>query len=130
MILPVSMKAGLRPHPSNWTNEPEKAETHCLYCRMPVPNHSAECTIPRRTVVLEMKIKFVATVPANWDKEMIEFHRNDSSYCSSNDIRQIYEESEKDPDICATCQRTSVTFVREASEQDHEDLHYSKELDD
>ena len=48
MNLPISPTAGLRPHPSNWTKEPEKANTHCLYCRQPVPNHAPDCIVPGR----------------------------------------------------------------------------------
>lgn len=124
MIIPVSPKAGIRNHPNNWTKEPEKAQTHCLYCRQPVPDHSPECTVPQRTVVLEMRIKFVASIPANWDQSMIEFHRNDSSYCSSNDIEQIYKESIQTPGICTTCRRSEVLFLREATEEDHENFYY------
>ena len=130
MLMPVGPKAGLRSHPSNWTKEPEKAETHCFYCRQAVPNHSAECTVPQRTVVVEMTIQYVISVPANWDKDTIEFHRNDSSFCSSNDIKQIHEESTRFPNMCTTCRRVDVTYLREATEKDHEDLYFQPKNED
>lgn len=130
MIIPVSPTAGLRNHPSNWVKEPEKANTHCLYCHQPVPNHGAECHVPLRTVVLEMTIRYVASVPVVWDTHMIEFHRNESSWCSSNDIKQIFEESTKDAGICTTCHRTEIKFLREATEKDLENLNYIPQRED
>lgn len=124
MILPIKPTAGLRPDPSNWAKEPEKATTTCFYCHHLVPDHAEDCVCRERTVVLEFRIKFVACVPASWDQAMIEFHRNESSYCSSNDIRQLYEESEQDPGRCTTCQRSEVLFIREATIKDHQNMHW------
>ena len=93
----------------------------CLYCGAIKGTHTAECHVPQRTVVLEITIRYVASVPRVWDQSAIEFHRNDSSFCLSNDLMQICRE-----DDC-TCGRSKVAFIREATEQDHEDLFWKQE---
>lgn len=130
MKLPLTPKAGIRPHPSNWTKEPEKAETHCLYCRQAIPDHKPNCVCLKRTVVVEMKIRYVVEVPQCWDEDFINFHRGESSYCLGNDIQQLTEEEKRIPNICTICHRAEVHYLREATEQDHKDLHFKASTDD
>jgi hypothetical protein len=130
MKLPVSPTAGLRPHPSNWQNEPEKANTHCLYCKQPVPNHTEECVVPQRTVVVEFKTWMVVTMPQCFDEDLINFQLNESSACSSRYVNQLYEEANQEEGICHTCFRTEMKFLREATEEDHKKLSFIPKNED
>lgn len=69
MIIPVRKEDGVRNHPSNWKDAPEKAETHCLYCKQPVPNHAPACHVPQRTVVVIFETKMVIAMPVTWDDQ-------------------------------------------------------------
>lgn len=124
--IPVSKKDGLRPHPSNWTEAPEKANTHCLYCKQPVPNHSQECVVPHRTVVVELTTRMVISMPRCFTRTDINFSMNGSSACMGRYIDQLYAETNSEEGICKICHRTKMKYLREASQQDHEDLHYGE----
>ena len=130
MNLPISSTAGLRPHPSNWTKEPEKANTHCLYCRQPVPNHAPDCIVPDRTVVVELKIRMVVRMPRSFDVDSINFAMNGSSACSQRYIDQLYREGNQKENICTVCHRMDMEYLREATQKDHENLHYIDEIGD
>lgn len=130
MIIPISKTAGLRPHPSNWVKEPEKANTHCLYCKQPVPNHAKDCHVPQRTIVVEFKTKMVITMPAVWDIEMIDFSMNGSSACMSRYVDQLYKETNRDEHICNICSRSEMKYLREATEEDHENLAFIPKNED
>lgn len=90
---------------------------HCTYCREPIgSDHKPDCVIRQRTVVLRMTIEYVASVPADWTPEQIEFHRNDSSWCCGNAVKDIV--ALHDGGDCM-CDRTSFEYVREATGEDH-----------
>ena len=130
MKLPVSATAGLRPHPSNWTKEPEKANTHCLYCKQPVPNHAEDCIVPDRTVVVELKIRMVVRMPQSFDVDSINFAMNGSSACSQRYIDQLYKEGHQEENLCSVCHRMEMEYMREATQEDHEQYHYIDEVSD
>jgi hypothetical protein len=119
MKLTPSLKAGIRPSPENWKHAPEHAETHCFYCKRPVPDHKDDCVCSRRTIVVELKSKMVVTVPQYWTRENIDFFFDGSSHCLANEIQQLAEEAKQEENICHVCSRTTVTFVREATAADH-----------
>jgi hypothetical protein len=58
-----------------------------------------------------MTTEVVVEVPEFWDEDMIDFHRNESSWCASN----ILPDLEARPCICKD---TTFDFVREATEED------------
>ena len=120
MNLETHPKAGYRPHPSNGPNR----ETHCFYCHELLGHHKDDCVCVRRTVVIEMRAKMVVSMPRSWTEEDILFQLNESSHCSSNEIRQLYEESIREENLCNTCSRTEFLFIREAYAEDHENLAY------
>ncbi len=112
---------GRRPH--NYTGYPADK---CFYCGEPHPKHKDDCGLVRRSVVLRMSIEFVAAVPQSWDKDQIEFHRNEGTFCSANDIDAVTEALRaQNPDVDGSpcfcfCSRTEL--VREATEDDHKRL--------
>lgn len=58
--------------------------TKCHYCGHAQPDHTPQCIVPRRAIVV--KVTFLAVVGecVAWDKRQIEFHLNDSSTCADN----------------------------------------------
>lgn len=107
---------------------PAGNKTHCFYCGEKKGKHKDDCVCVKRTVVLEMTIKYIVSIPKSWDQDMIEFHRNESSYCTSNDIDIIKESSDNaEEGTCNTCFRTSVKFIREATQEDMNEMGYTKE---
>jgi len=130
MEIPVSRTAGLRPHPSNWKKEPEKASTHCLYCSQPVPNHTTECVVPQRTVVVQFTTMMVISMPRCFDEEAINFAMNDSSACMSRYVEQLEREANQEEGMCHICARSEMKYIREASAEDHEQLSYIAEKQD
>lgn len=117
MILPVT-EDGVRS-----AGSPNK----CFYCGEPKgAPHAADCVIPQRTVVLAMTIEYVVSIPAYWDVSQVEFHRNDSSWCSANDLRLIADQADAaGENMCNTCSRTQFRFIREATETDMEEMGYN-----
>ncbi|MGB8834072.1 MAG: hypothetical protein WCC95_18120 [Candidatus Sulfotelmatobacter sp.] len=130
MKLPTSPTAGIRNHPSNWTKEPEKANTHCLYCKQPATNHAADCHVPLRTVVVEFKTKMVIRMPQTWDENMVNFTMNESSACMSRYVDQLYEETHEKENLCQICFRSEMKYLREATAEDHAELHYIDKVED
>lgn len=102
---------------------------HCLYCALPYPEHRDDCVCRVRTVVMELRIRYVTEIPLAWDEDMITFSRNESSRCASNDVQQIakelglFDEDEDETRPCA-CSRSESVYLREATEEDHQALAY------
>lgn len=109
---------------------PAGKQDECFYCGVHIGEpHQRDCVLRKRTVVLEMKIQYVVEVPSFWDKASIEFHRNDSSFCSGNDVELIAKQAAAAGEhVCNTCARTEVTFVREATEEDMEEMGFNAEM--
>lgn len=95
----------------------------CFYCKQRVGSqHSTDCVIRQRTVVLNCNIKVVMPVPEQWDEEMINFHLNESSWCADNLVRVLnaYVKREEDEkhDMPCLCERTTIEYVGEADGDD------------
>ena len=68
----------------------------CFYCHRPVGSeHEYKCVCNSHKVKVRYIITMERDYPVSWDKNMIEFHMNESSWCSSNIIQEL-EEHEKD----------------------------------
>jgi hypothetical protein len=116
MILPVD-DDGVRP---------VGRQDECLYCHAPKGEHKADCVVPQRTVVVEMKIRYVTEMPASWTKDEIEFKLNESSSCADNEVRVVCASAEAAPEnYCNTCRRTEFRFVGEATAEDMEEMGYN-----
>ena len=64
----------------------------CFYCREKVGNsHKDECVLVVKTVKIQATIEYDIQVPASWDKHLIEFQRNDGSWCADNMIEELQE---------------------------------------
>lgn len=80
---------------------------------------------PRKTVVIELRIKMLAEFPADdpyWDAKAIEFFYNESSHCIGNEIAALKESDDiaGEESMCDSCDRTEVHFIRDAEPSDLE----------
>jgi hypothetical protein len=80
----------------------------------------------KRTVIVEYKIEVLLEVPEDWDKDMIEFHRNEGSWCASNIIEELRRLDER---AGCLCRLLECSFLREASEQDEQNYGHSPSSD-
>lgn len=65
-----------------------------------------------RKVIVRMTVEYEVSVPADWDRNMIEFHRNDGSWCADNAISEL--EAISDEDNCL-CPITKFEYVKESN---------------
>lgn len=89
----------------------------CFYCEAKVgERHKPNCVIRKKTIVTRLTIDFVDSVPENWDKDVIDFHYNDSSWCASNILNRL---EERDNFRCL-CDVASFEYLRDATDEDEE----------
>jgi len=56
-----------------------------------------------KTVTVRFTIDLPTLVPADWDNDLINFHFNESSWCSSNIIEMLEEYDEEVGCLCGIC---------------------------
>lgn len=104
---------------------PARRDGTCFYCHAPIGGtHKEGCVIRQRTVVVRVALDVVISVPADWDKKMVEFARNEGSWCSDNMLRELGEwanNREVNNGHC-TCGNMEVMYLRDATVKDHEML--------
>lgn len=62
----------------------------CYYCNSKVGEiHKTDCVIIKQRVKVKYTYEIEIDVPHHWDPDMILFHRNDSTWCASNGLRDI-----------------------------------------
>ena len=62
----------------------------CFYCGQPLGAlHKDDCVLFKKTIRVRAIVEYVIAIPAEWDKEMFEFHRNESSWCGTNGLEEI-----------------------------------------
>ena len=89
----------------------------CYYCGAKVgEQHKSNCVIREKTIVTRLTIDFVDDVPENWDKEVIDFHYNNSSWCASNILNRLEERN----NFRCLCDVASFEYLRDATEEDEE----------
>lgn len=94
---------------------PAGKPTECFYCQRPLGEpHRLDCVCRKRTVVMRYSFDVTIEVPSDWDTEQIEFHRNESSWCADNALRDLEVGA---PDGC-WCHRFTAVYLREANEAD------------
>ena len=77
----------------------------CFYCQQKVGQpHGRECVIVTKRVKVRYTMEIEIVVPHDWDEHMIDFHRNDSSWCASNaveDIKDYVDRMGEDECLCS-----------------------------
>ncbi len=62
----------------------------CFYCTRKVgAEHARDCTVVKKTVRVRYIIELDVTVPHHWEKDNVEFHRNEGSWCANNAIDEL-----------------------------------------
>lgn len=46
-------------------------------------------THPKKKATVRMTVEYEIDVPANYDKRMVEFHRNEGTWCSNHAIEEL-----------------------------------------
>lgn len=96
----------------------------CFYCQRRVGSeHKAECVLWTRRVVLRATIEYTEEVPHAWDAHMIQFARNEGSWCADNIVGDLEKHvkfveglHERDIVFGCLCSFTKVEYVREWEE--------------
>ena len=112
----------------NWpVNEygirPAGPQDKCIYCRAPKgEQHGAECVIRQRTVLVDVTVRMVLSVPEWWNIDLIESHdANGGGGCGDNAITHITEQAARiDDDGGCSCGLVRKAFVREATAGDEQ----------
>lgn len=87
----------------------------CLYCKQKVGDpHLAECVTVKRTVVVRMTVEYEVDVPQSWDKEQIEFHRNEGSWCANNALDELAQLHDAESAETCLCPSARFEYVGEA----------------
>jgi hypothetical protein len=69
---------------------PATPARECFYCNQAIgAEHKADCVTINKRVKVRATIEYEIDVPASWDKEQVEFHRNEGSWCSDNMLADL-----------------------------------------
>lgn len=91
---------------------PAGRPNECFYCNRKVgQRHGPECVIVTKVVKIRITLEYPVTVPHFWDESQINFHRNESSWCADNAIREIEAHAEKSGCLCGELKTEFVTVV-------------------
>lgn len=80
---------------------PASDRLECFYCHQAIGSfHLDSCVLLKKRVRLKVTIEYETEVPADWDSQQIEFHRNDGSWCADNMIDELESYVGEDGCIC------------------------------
>ena len=73
----------------------------CLYCQSRTGDpHGPECVVVSKRVRVRYSFDLEIKVPHHWTSYQIEFHRNDSSWCADNAIRELTDQANGPRCLC------------------------------
>lgn len=85
------------------SQRPARKDGTCFYCNQPIGGfHEFTCVLISKKVKVRMTVDYHVEVPAYWDSHMIEFHRNEGSWCMNNAIQELENISNKNGCLCET----------------------------
>lgn len=80
---------------------PASPNRNCFYCGEPIGGeHRNSCVLINRKVKVKVSFEMFFDEPASWDKEQIEFARNQGSWCVDNALDDICEKAEAEGCSC------------------------------
>lgn len=69
---------------------PAKMDGTCFYCGVKIRGtHKPDCVLIKKNVRIRLTVEYDVSVPAFWDENQIEFHRNDGSWCADNCLDEL-----------------------------------------
>lgn len=64
----------------------------CFYCGREIgEEHAEDCVVVTKEVLMEYSIRIPIRVPYHWGEDQMNFHKNGSSWCANNAIREIWQ---------------------------------------
>jgi hypothetical protein len=95
---------------------PAGQPNECFYCKQRLGQpHKLDCVILNRKVKVRYSYVIEIEVPHFWDKESIEFHRNDSSWCAHNSLAELKEYGNRDGGCLCGCFSAEVLEIPEVA---------------
>lgn len=86
---------------------PAGRPNQCFYCyRMVGEEHLRDCVVIKKKVRLSYTYEVEILVPHSWTPEEIENHRNNSTWCALNGVKDI-----ENQEGCG-CERFHAKFIR------------------
>jgi len=83
----------------------------CFYCGRKIgQEHTHDCVTIVKKIRIRYSFEIEIYVPHSWDVDMINFHRNGSSWCASNALDEIKEYT-KNGCACECCKAEFVEDV-------------------
>lgn len=74
----------------------------CFYCREEIGKpHKQTCVLLKKKVKVKATIEYEVDVPASWDVDQIEFHRNEGSWCADNMLDELEKLAKDEGCLCA-----------------------------
>ncbi|WP_374754736.1 hypothetical protein [Ralstonia sp. NT80] len=93
---------------------PASMNGKCFYCGQRIgERHKGDCVLIKKTVHVRLAIEYTVEVPADWGKDLIEFQRNEGSWCANNLIDELAEFADG-PDGCL-CRHAEFTYIEDVS---------------
>jgi hypothetical protein len=98
---------------------PASSNRECFYCKEPVGGrHKPDCVLILKKVKVRLTIEYDIEVPDSWDDYMVEFSRNDGSWCADNLIGELERLRDSRDCLCGVAHfkylaDTSGPFLRE-----------------
>jgi len=83
------------------SKRPASNKNECFYCESKIGEfHKDDCVLIKKKVKVKAIIEYEIEVPHHWNKDMIEFSRNEGSWCASNIINELKEIDKKNGCLC------------------------------
>ena len=81
---------------------PASSLPECFYCGTAIGGyHKDDCVLIRKKVLVRAIVEYEVDVPAFWESPDVESHRNDSSWCASNMIKELEKLDDDEGCLCS-----------------------------
>lgn len=81
---------------------PADVNGRCFYCNQPIGGfHNHDCVLIIKKVKVKAIIEYEIKVPAHWERDHIEFHRNEGSWCATNMIGELEKLDDESNCLCS-----------------------------
>ena len=69
---------------------PASIDRTCFYCGQPIGDkHLSDCVLVVKRVKIRFTVEYEVEVPSGWDRDMVNFRYNESTWCPSNVIEEL-----------------------------------------
>lgn len=73
----------------------------CFYCLQKIgEEHLSSCVLIQKKAMVKMTVAYEIKVPNSWDEDLIDFHRNEGSWCHSNALEELKELEKEHRCLC------------------------------